>query len=364
MTDQNKQPKKAIVVAQGTRTWTSGTVTFSVFVVEGHPESTYVALKKILVGRPSSQGGFQQFRFRLHDWNNLKKLIETELAEKHGWVLENSGLSLIKAQLTEDLIKAVSENPELIEKLLDLPDLKTLSSASFEHLNRLAMKVYRVQSKNIELVLKQLSKASPEEFVKFADLLTDLRLGQVATLANLVKQKLEIIKLFEVLTTSQTTREREVHKLIEDNPWIANKSYEVLASDRPLAEFLEKSTKNEPELRKRADLIVKRIPNHEEIVLIELKAPSVKLRPSDIGQILEYKSLIQKFKPGTKVIDCYLFGHEKHQSFTHESKDVTIKTFSELASALRDEYQAYLKVLEENAQEADQEDAGLPSWLA
>lgn len=352
---KSSNPKsKASVVTKVTRTWSSATVRFSVIAIEDHPESTYISLEKDLIGKPSVVG-VQRFRLRLRDWNNLKQLIETELSEKHGWLLQSSGVTVVPGQITEQMVKLVNENPALVERLLGAPNLKTLSASSFEHLNRLAMKVYQVQSQNVELVLKNLSKASPQEFVQFATLLTDLRLGQVATLANLVKQKLEIIGLFEALASSQESREREVHKVIEDNPWIANKSYEVLASDRMLAEYLEKNVKEDPELRKRPDLIVKRVPSHDELVLIELKAPNVRLRPAHIGQILEYKSLIQKFKLGTKNIDCYLFGYEKHESFAHESKDVTIKTFSELSSALRDEYQAYLRVLEESSNQNDEE---------
>lgn len=352
MDDITKKPSKAVVIAKSTRTWTSGMVRFAVIGVEGHPDRTYISLEKYLVGKPLDVG-VQRFRLNLRDWSNLKQLIEVELSSKHRWSVIHSEDSQIHGGRTEELIKLVNENPELMEKLLEAPNLKSLSSASFEYLNRLAMKIYQVQSNNVDLVLGNLSKASPSEFVQFATLLTDLRLGQVATLANLVKQKLEIIELFEKLTGSKTTREREVHKLIAENPWIANKVYDVLASDRQLAEYLQENAREDPELKKRPDLIVRRIPNHEEIVLIELKAPSVKLRPSHIGQILEYKSLIQKFKPGTKRIDCYLFGYEKHESFTHDSKDVTIRTFAELSSALRDEYRAYLEVLEQNAQSED-----------
>ena len=62
-----------------------------------------------------------------------------------------------------------------------------------------------------------------------------------------------------------------------------------------------------------------------------------------------YRDLIRHYKPGTKNVDCYLFGYEK-QYGSLESNDVTIRTFSELASSLRDEYQAYLKVLEEDSE--------------
>jgi hypothetical protein len=309
MNSKGKKPSKVTPVLRDTRTWSSGNIKFTVLTVEGHPESNYITLQKILIGKPSKVG-LQRFM----------------------------------------------ENPELVDKILEAPNLKSLSSASFEYLNRLAMKVFRVQSKNLDLVLKNLAKASPREFIQFASLLTDLRLGQVATLANLVKQKLEIIGLFEKLTTQEKTREKEIHKVIEQNPWIANKSYEILASDKPLTDYLSKNAKDDPELKMRPDLIAKRVPYQDQIVLIELKRPAVKLKSTHIGQILEYRDLILQFKPGTKSIDCFLFGYQKQHS-SLESKDVTIRTFSELASSLRDEYQAYLKVLEEDSGASDSMEA-------
>jgi hypothetical protein len=54
------------------------------------------------------------------------------------------------------------------------------------------------------------------------------------------------------------------------------------------------------------------------------------------------------------------FGYEKHLSFTHESKNVTIKTFFELGCALRDEYQAYLSVLEQSSKYVEPGDEDIP----
>ncbi len=347
MNGEGRKPSKVTPVLSGTRTWSSGNIKFTVLTVEGHPQNNYITFQKNLIGKPKNVG-VQRFIMNLGDWTNLKHLIEVDLSEKHQWVLQNSGITVIHGDKTNELARLVQENPELIDKILEAPNLKSLSSASFEYLNRLAMKVFKVQRKNVDLVLKNLARASPQEFVQFASLLTDLRLGQVATLANLVKQKLEIIALFEKLTTEETTREKEIHKLIEQNPWIANKSYEILASDKQLADFLSKNVKDDPELKTRPDLIAKRVPYQEEIVLIELKRPEVKLQARNIGQILEYRDLIRQYRPGTKSIDCFLFGYQKQHS-SLESKDVTIRTFSELSTSLRDEYQAYLRVLEENA---------------
>jgi hypothetical protein len=87
------------------------------------------------------------------------------------------------------------------------------------------------------------------------------------------------------------------------------------------------------------------VPYTQDIVIIELKAPGIKLKAEHIGQVLTYKALIQRHKPNTKNIHCFVYGYEKDTTFTL-SNDATIKTFSELISELRDEYKEYQKVLE------------------
>ena len=61
---------------------------------------------------------------------------------------------------------------------------------------------------------------------------------------------------------------------------------------------------------------------------------------------MTYKSLIEQNKPNIKDIHCFIFGYEKDKTFSL-SKDVKIRTFSELIAEVKEEYQEYQKVLEE-----------------
>jgi hypothetical protein len=343
--------KRPFIVAKDTRQWTSGVVRFAVMTVEDHPEATYIIFEKDLLGRGPK--GSQRFNLRLHDWNNLKKLIEVELAEKHQWLLDVSGLAIVPADSLEDICKILDSNPKYLSKILDYPSLEKLSKESFESLNRLAVRIYEVQSKNIDAILNKLSRARSDEFGQFASLLNDLRLGQISSLANIISQKIRIIELFEQITTSMETKEKEIHILIENNVWIAGKKYEITSSDETLQKYLGESVEPDPELRKRPDLIVRRIPYQDELVLIELKRPEIKLMPRHIGQILEYKALIENYRPNVKNIDCFLFGYERHPSYSISSKDVTIKTFSELSEELKDEYKEYVDVLKQTRKEIE-----------
>jgi len=335
--------KKANIVKKATRQWKGGVVRFAVMNVKGHPESNYIIFEKDLLGR--GERGHQRFNMRLHDWNNLKNLIEVDLRENHQWVLDNEGITLVPINKVEDIHKILENNPDFISTILDYPGLENLSKESFESLNRLAVRIYEIQSKNLDSILNKLSRARSDEFQQFAALLNDLQLGQISSLADIVRQKIKIINLFEKLADSPETKEKEIHRLIENNPWVAGKKYEITSSDETLQKYLREKSQPAPELRKRPDLIAHRIPYQNEIILIELKRPSVKLAPKHIGQILEYKSLIENYKPNTQNIDCFIFGYERNPAYRINSKDVTIKTFSELIDELKDEYKEYLSVL-------------------
>lgn len=52
---------------------------------------------------------------------------------KEGKLSRLSEGEIVSGHVSEQLGNAIAEKPDLIEKLLELPNLKNLSSASFEH---------------------------------------------------------------------------------------------------------------------------------------------------------------------------------------------------------------------------------------
>lgn len=337
--EDNVKPK---LLKSDTRQWSSGRVRLAVVGIEGHPEKNYIVLEKNFFGRSSLSP--QKFILRLHDWDNLKKLIDEDgLAEKAKWpkpVLVNP----------KNIQEVVNDHPELLGVVLAAPNIAKLSGVSLEALDRLAIRVFEVKRETLDLVFQRLAESSSSAIADFASLLKDLRLGQVSMLSALIYQKLRIIDLLETITKDPTNKERAVHEIFEANGWLLGQGLEILQSDESLVKYLDIKVKIDPETGKRPDLIVKRIPYANEIVLVELKAPGVRLSAKHIGQVLVYKALILANKPGIKNISCFLFGYEKSSTFV-ESKDVAIKTFSEIISQLRDEYSEYSKILEAGKEE-------------
>lgn len=336
--DTTHQPSdKPTLLKSDTRQWTSGRVKFSVIGWKERPEENYVLFEKNFFGKQNRPD--QRFILRNRDWNNLKRLIDGDFQKYTEWE------RMVPTVDPSALTGLIDANPDLFEKVLCNPNILKLSEASLEALDRIGMKLYEVKAGRIDLIFKEISKASGEDLSRFGSLLEDLRLDQVSTMASLVYQKLKVIDLLETTCSNVKNLERDVHDIFDKNPWLIGSAYEIVQSDRPLSKYLAENGPFDPELKKRPDLILKTVPTTQDVVLVELKKPGVPLKPEHIAQILRYKGLIKNNKPNVKNISCYVFGHDKDQSFTH-SKDVDMKTFSELISELRAEYREYLKIIE------------------
>jgi len=340
---ERTKPKR---LKQEVRHWSSGSVRLSVIGIEGHPEDNYIILEKQFSGNlPHKE---QRFNLREHDWKALRRLIEGEIGEKGLAAIAEWAPPVIT---DEDLARLVGTRPELLEVILNAPNLGDLSEPSLQALDRLAGKIGDLKHEQLELIFDRLAAASETGVEGFAGLLRDLQLEQVASLARLVHQKLKTLDVLEAVATETANSERKVHRLFDLNPWLLGKGFEIVHSDRTLASYLQQNAQVDPKTRRRPDLIVKRTPHTDDVVVVELKAPGVALAAEHIGQVLAYKALIERYHPNVGDIHCFVFGYEKDTTFT-ASLDVGLRTFSELINSLRDEYREYAEVLE--AQRTDE----------
>lgn len=333
--EHQKLPRQLI---SDTRQWNSGRVKFAVIGWEDKPDKNYIIFEKNFFGRTRNQD--QRFNLKLIDWQNLKKLIDVELTAHTKWQ------TLTQVVDHESLAQLIEIDPDVIEKVLTNKNILKLSDSSLEALDRLAIKLYEIKADKVDLILKEISKASSTELEKFSSLLEDLRLNQISMLASMIYQKLKVIDLLERTCCDGNKKEKDVHEIFDKNPWLVGKGYEIVLSDKPLYQYLSTNLSDDPETNKRPDLIVKKIPFSNDIILIELKAPGIKLKARHVGQVLEYKSLIEQNKPNINSLHCFVYGYEKDKTFSL-SKDAQIKTFSELIAELREEYLEYQRVLEE-----------------
>ena len=173
MEEKQTKPKR---LKSDTRQWSSGRVSFAVIGWEGKPERNYIIFEKNFFGKTKNED--QKFLLHEHDWLNLKKLIDDELSKITSW---NKQISVIDQ---ESLSKLISDNPESVEKILSNPNILKLGNTSLESLDRMALRLYEIKTEKIDLILKELSKATKEDVSKFSSLLDDLKLNQISMMAR------------------------------------------------------------------------------------------------------------------------------------------------------------------------------------
>lgn len=329
----NSGPKQ---LKSDTRQWNSGRVKLTVIGWEGKPDRNYIVLEKNFFGKTNNPD--QRFNLKQSDWENLKKLIDGEYSHFTEWKKPTS--------LSEENIRELLENdPDLLSKIFIPNNLTKLSSVSLESLDKFIVNVYEIKKDMVDLIIKRLSETNTGDVDKFGSLLQDLKLSQVSMMASMVYQKLKIIDILEQTVISRESKERDIHKIFESNPWLLGSNFEILKSEKTLSDYLNVHVKEDPETSKRPDIIAKIVPNSSDLVLVEFKSPQLKLKAKNIGQILEYEEIIRQYRPNTNLVHKFLFGYEKDNNFV-KSKDVEIKTFSEIISEKKQEYQEYQNVLE------------------
>ncbi len=329
----NSGPKQ---LKSDTRQWHGGRVKLAVIGWKGKPDRNYIVLEKNFFGKINHAD--QRFNLKQNDWENLKKMVDDEYAPFTEW-------KTMSRLSSADVDSLLVNDPDIFAKISISKNFTKLSDASLESLDKFIENIYETKKDLADLIIKRLSETNSDDVKKFGSLLQDLKLSQVSMMASMVYQKLKIIDLLEHTVISRESKERDIHKIFESNPWLLGNDYEILRSEKTLSDYLDIKIKTDPETSKRPDIIAKIVPNSTDIVLVEFKSPQVKLKAKNIGQMLEYEEIIRQYRPNTKIVHKFLLGYEKDNNFVM-SKDVEIKTFSEVISEKKQEYQEYQKVLE------------------
>lgn len=335
-------PGKFKVLKRVTKKWSSGITTLAVLGNNEHPDLNYIILDRKLLGRP---GKNQFFNLHFEDWTKLKEVVEGDTADDHQWPIEKQAIS--ESEALQKVNEILGKDPDFLAKVLANPHISKLTSASFEALDRLGIRIYEIKAQNVEFLLKKLSEAKEGELISFVGILNQLKIGQISTIAELVRKKIAIIKLLEKLLLLKDTKEKEIHQLLEKNLWLLSNSYDLIRSDKTLADYLQQNIKIDPVLGERPDLIVKTFLQDEyHVVIVELKRPSIKLHAKHIGQVLEYKGIIQNHNPKIKEIELFLLGYDIDENMPRGLQDLVVDVLENVINRKRHEFDEFLRVLE------------------
>jgi hypothetical protein len=248
---------------------------------------------------------------------------------------------------------------------------------------------------DLQTILKEVLDLPERKQKELATLLQETTLSAIITAAKTVADRLKFISALESIVFDPETKDRlkersQLHKILAENTWIFGEEYNLWASDKDLTRVLEKHRGIlDPSIviddpvkvvgRKRGivDLMLSRATrrhraNDIEHLVVELKAPKVKIGAGEITQIRRYAMAVSKDERFHTVkgvrwhfwvlansydefaLDTMQGGPDPLRQLIHRNDNITvgIKTFGELIEENRARLQFFQEHLQYRADES------------
>lgn len=171
------------------------------------------------------------------------------------------------------------------------------------------------ERENLLTIVEQVVNLSPEQRQSFADILKKTKLQFIIESIGIIEKRVAVIENLKqiVYEMAKFTNERDhIQKIIEQHFWLFGEQYHLLTADKTLASSLaefEKITQSSSSNKKkkakgdasqRADIFLYtqriREDDSSEMIIVELKAPYVKLTEEVFAQVVRYANTIRKEK--------------------------------------------------------------------
>ena len=235
------------------------------------------------------------------------------------------------AYIVEDKFQLLKEQNKIREMIYPLID-RSLSNGEFEN------------------VLKTMLKLNNKMVAKFSELLERTDMEDIIEFSDKVSRKMEELEFLDKLVHSEISKNvkerKQLHKVLEKMLWVFGEEYNEsthLLSDKGLTQnFIElrentliyKASKTddnvneikEPNVKSITDLFMycDRIIDQDvrEVLIVELKAPKVKISPKEIGQAMKYAREIEELGifPDGNLYKILLISSEINHQIKYEMK--------------------------------------------
>ena len=170
---------------------------------------------------------------------------------------------------------------------------------------------------DLQMILREVLVLPERKQKELASLLQETTLSAIITAAKTVADRLKFIAALEAIVFDSETKARlkersQLHKILAENTWVFGEEYNLWASDKDLKRVLEKHRAVlDPEIviddpvkvigKKRGiiDLMLSRASRRHraddiEHLVVELKAPRVKIGAEEITQAKRYAMAVSK----------------------------------------------------------------------
>ena len=190
-------------------------------------------------------------------------------------------------------------------------DFETVATTTKALHLRLLRSAIEESPAELQTILTHVLKLPARKQKDLADLLQETSLSAIITAAKTVGDRLKFLQALENIVFDRDMRKRlkeraQLHKIVEDNVWLFGETFNISVSDKGLTAVLKKHkeligddtvigdpVRHVSQDKGIVDLMLSRtIRNHRanevEHLVVELKAPSVKVGSKEIGQVEGY----------------------------------------------------------------------------
>lgn len=197
-----------------------------------------------------------------------------------------------------------------------LPDFDAQDARNKRFQLRMLRQAIEKSPEEVQLIMTEVLGLPKQKQEELAKLLQRTSLSALISAAKMVAQRLDFLAGLEAMLfepdLKKNFRERsQLHKILEENTWIFGEQFALTVSDRSLSEVLKKhleatggKARNGGKLSRLdgrtgiVDLfLTRRVPTprdeEREYLVVELKAPSVKIGPEETAQLRSYAYAIQ-----------------------------------------------------------------------
>jgi hypothetical protein len=345
---------------------------------------------------------YEEMQLELVEMNpQLSKAIETVHLKIREYFQERStehARAVVEEWKSENIYpykgEAQSQIEQVERKVFDivaisvndhLPDFaETPSKNKALHLRMLRSAIER-SPEDLQLILREVIQLPERKQQELARLLRETSLSSIIGAAKIVADRLKFLSALESIVFDPETKGRlkersQLHRIIADNTWIFGEEYNLSVSDMGLTEVLRQHRKllgdeevciDEPvkhfsKSRGIIDLMLSRaLRRHRadelEHLVVELKAPRVKIGKKEITQTEEYAISVaadSRFKTANGVtwtfwvlsddMDRYGLFRMKENGIVEKSNNITvgIKTWAQIIQENKARLQFFQEHLE------------------
>lgn len=244
-------------------------------------------------------------------WNEVKRIVDSELAPFLGWKTQEEVTSALSGLGTSDrpsseVSKLLAQHPNLLTEIVDGIDPSKISDEDIPELAKALTSVAAVFTgvdqtlrSSISRLVKKLPKEGSRAIDQLGDLMESLTLGQISAVATEVQRRVGLLETFSERARDEKTYETSgagsIHRLLEQAMWIVDERYWLMHSNRQLRTVVgdELAKKDKRFEKRRPDFVCGAV--DKKLIIIEIKRPSHTLDVDDLNQLEQYVAICQEY---------------------------------------------------------------------